>query len=55
VPVAAIYEQRGRRSHFRPVTDFTQIGWMVTCKIVSRGFDPGGLVRSLREPKRTET
>jgi glycosyltransferase involved in cell wall biosynthesis len=48
VPVPAIYEQRGRRSHFRPVLDFTLIGWMVACKIVSRGFDPVGLARSLR-------
>jgi glycosyltransferase involved in cell wall biosynthesis len=55
VPVAAIYEQRARPSHFRPVPDFTRIAWMVVCKIVSRGFDLPGLVRSLREPKRTES
>ena len=48
VPVPAIYEQRGRRSHFRPVLDFTLIGWMVACKIISRGFDLPGLARSLR-------
>jgi hypothetical protein len=48
VPIAAIYEARGRRSHFRPIPDFARIGWMVTCKIVSRGFDLPGLVRSLR-------
>jgi len=53
VPVPAIYEQRARPSHFRPVPDFTRIGWMVTCKIVSRGFDLPGLVRSLRGPKGT--
>jgi glycosyltransferase involved in cell wall biosynthesis len=48
VPVAAIYEPRGRRSHFRPVKDFCCVGAMVTRKIVSRGFDLPGLVRSLR-------
>jgi len=57
VPVAAIYEQRGRRSHFRPLLDFALIGRMVAWKIISRGFDPAGLIRSLRgsQPERTET
>lgn len=55
VPIAAIYEQRGRRSHFRPVLDIARITRMVAWKIISRGFDLPGLVRSLREPKRTET
>jgi glycosyltransferase involved in cell wall biosynthesis len=54
VPIPAIYEP-GRRSHFRPVVDFALIGRMVAWKIISRGFDPAGLVRSLREPKRTES
>jgi glycosyltransferase involved in cell wall biosynthesis len=49
VPVAAIYEPRGRRSHFRPVKDFCCVGAMVTRKIVQRGFDLPGLVRSLRD------
>ena len=48
VPVEAIYEPRGRRSHFRPALDFARIGRMVAWKIVSRGFDLPGLVRSLR-------
>ena len=48
VPVGAVYEPRGRRSHFRPVEDFCLVGAMVTCKIVSRGFDVPGLLRSLR-------
>lgn len=57
VPVAAIYEPRGRRSHFRPVLDIARITRMVAWKLVSRGFDPAGLLRSLRrsQPERTET
>ena len=51
VPIAAIYEPRGRRSHFRPVLDFARIGRMVASKIASRGFDLPGLVRSLRGPE----
>ena len=48
VPIAAIYEQRGRRSHFRPILDIARITRMVAWKIISRGFDLPGLVRSLR-------
>lgn len=57
VPVAAIYEPRGRRSHFRPMLDIARITRMVAWKLVSRGFDPAGLIRSLRgsQPERTET
>jgi glycosyltransferase involved in cell wall biosynthesis len=51
VPIAAIYEQRGRRSHFRPVLDIARITRMVAWKIISRGFDLPGLVRSLRAPE----
>ena len=55
--IAAIYEQRGRRSHFRPVLDIARITRMVAWKIISRGFDLPGLVRSLRgsRPERTES
>lgn len=55
VPVAAIYEPRGRRSHFRPILDIARITRMVTWKLVSRGLDLPGLLRSLRAPKRSET
>jgi len=48
VPVAAIYEQRGRRSHFRPVLDIARITRMISWKLVARGFDLPGLFRSLR-------
>ena len=55
VPVAAIYEPRGRRSHFRPILDIARITRMVAWKLVSRGLDLPGLLRSLRAPKRSET
>jgi glycosyltransferase involved in cell wall biosynthesis len=51
VPVAAIYEQRGRRSHFRPVLDIARITRMVAWKLILRGLDLPGLVRSLRDPQ----
>lgn len=51
VPVAAIYEQRGRRSHFRPVLDIARITRMVAWKLLARGLDLPGLVRSLRGPQ----
>ena len=55
MPVAAIYEPRGRRSHFRPMLDIARITRMVAWKLVSRGLDLPGLLRSLRAPKGTET
>jgi glycosyltransferase involved in cell wall biosynthesis len=48
VPIAAIYEPRGRRSHFRPVLDIARIARMIAGKLVARGFDLPGLFRSLR-------
>ena len=51
VPVAAIYEQRGRRSHFRPVLDIARITRMIAWKLLARGFDLPGLYRSLRGPQ----
>lgn len=48
VPVSAIYEVRGRRSHFRPVLDIARITRMVAWKLLSRGLYLHGLVRSLR-------
>ena len=51
VPIAAIYEQRGRRSHFRPVLDIARIGRMIAWKLVARGLDLPGLCRSLRGPQ----
>jgi glycosyltransferase involved in cell wall biosynthesis len=50
VPVAAIYEARGRRSHFRPVLDIARIVRMVAWKLLSRGLYLPGLARSLRRP-----
>jgi glycosyltransferase involved in cell wall biosynthesis len=57
VPVPAIYEPRGRRSHFRPILDIARIVRMVAWKLLSRGLYPQGLVRSLlqdREARRYE-
>jgi glycosyltransferase involved in cell wall biosynthesis len=54
VPIPAIYEPRGRRSHFRPILDIARIGRMVAWKLLSRGLYLQGLVRSLlpdREPR----
>jgi len=51
VPVAAIYEPRGRRSHFQPVLDIARIGRMIAWKLVSRGLDLPALFRSLRAPQ----
>ena len=51
VPIAAIYELRGRRSHFRPVLDIARIARMITWKLVARGLNLPGLFRSLRGPQ----
>jgi glycosyltransferase involved in cell wall biosynthesis len=50
VPVAAIYEPRGRRSHFRPVLDVARIGRMIAWKLLARGLDLPGLLKSLQGP-----
>jgi glycosyltransferase involved in cell wall biosynthesis len=48
VPIPAIYQPRGRRSHFRPVIDVMLIGRMILWKLITRGFYLRGLLRSLR-------
>ncbi len=48
VRVAAIYPLEGRPSHFRQFVDVERIVRMVTIKLLSRGMNPLGLVRSLR-------
>ncbi len=48
VPIAAIYPERARRSHFRPVLDIARIVRMVAWKLLSKGLYLQGLVRSLR-------
>ena len=48
VPIPAIYEPSGRRSHFRPVIDIVLITRMVAWRLLSRGFYLRGLLRSLR-------
>ena len=55
VPVPAIYATQRRRSHFRPVVDIARIVRMVAWKLLSRGMDVAGLIRSLRRPDRPAT
>jgi len=54
VPVAAIYPERARRSHFRPVLDILRITRMVAWKLLSRGLYVSGLIRSLQRGARGE-
>lgn len=51
VDIQVLYgEALRRRSHFRPVVDILRIVRMVAGKLIARGMDPVGLVRSLRRP-----
>lgn len=50
VPVEAIYGRHLRRSHFRQIEDVALIVRMVAWKLLSRGMDLPGLVRSLKAP-----
>lgn len=51
VPTAMIHLPDARPSHFRPVVDIARIVRMVAWKLLVRGLDPVGLVRSLRRPE----
>ena len=46
-PIAAIYRDDARPSHFRPVLDIVRITRMVAWKLFIRGMFPLGLYRSL--------
>lgn len=48
VPIAAVYSETARKSHFRPVLDILRIARMVAFKLVTRGFCIRGLVVLLR-------
>lgn len=50
VPIPALYAERARASYFRPVLDIALIVRMVAWKLLSRGMDLPGLVRSRRAP-----
>lgn len=54
VPISAVYPERARRSHFRPVVDIARIARMVAWKLLSRGLYLQGLVRSLQRPARAD-
>jgi hypothetical protein len=49
VPIAALYPQAARPSHFRPVLDIVRITRMVAWKLLSRGMSPAGLRRVLAQ------
>lgn len=52
VPVPALYDGVVcRPSHFRPVADITRIVLMVAGKLLARGMDVPGLVRSVRQAR----
>lgn len=53
--IPALYGATLRRpSHFRPVADIARIVIMVAGKLLARGMDPVGLLRSLQAPRRKE-
>lgn len=47
VAISTIYRPDARASHFRPVMDIAKIVIMVAWKLISSGFNPLGLYRSL--------
>jgi glycosyltransferase involved in cell wall biosynthesis len=54
VGISAIYPRDARRSHFRPVSDVLLITRMIAWKLLSRGFNIPGLLRSRRGPPRAQ-
>ena len=52
VGIPAIYKAGARRSHFRPVVDILLITRMVAWKLLSRGLNIPGLIRSRRSRHR---
>lgn len=48
VQIAALYPPNARASYYRSVVDTARIVGMIAWKLVSRGFYPRGLLRSLR-------
>jgi len=52
VGISALYPAGARASHFRPVVDVLLIARMVAWKLLSRGFNIPGFIRSRRCPDR---
>lgn len=50
IPIAAIYNERARPSHFRPVMDVVRISLMVAWRLTSRLAYPQGLYRAVFRP-----
>jgi glycosyltransferase involved in cell wall biosynthesis len=51
VPVSVSYANLSRASHFRPVADIAKIVVMVAARLLRRGLNLPGLLRSLRAPE----
>lgn len=51
VSIATLYRPDGRASHYRPWRDTWHIVRLVGGKLLRRGMDPAGLVRSLRRSR----
>lgn len=50
VPIAIVYEEGARPSHFRPFRDVWRIGRMIAGKLLRGGLKLPSLVRALRQP-----
>ena len=48
VPVTVTYANPSRKSHFRPVVDIARIVRMLAARLLARGFNLPGLLRSLQ-------
>lgn len=51
VPIAAVYAEDARPSHFRPVLDVARITRMVAWRLLSTGLNPGGLYHCVLGPR----
>lgn len=49
VPIAAIYDPAGRRSHFRPVRDIVRIARMIARRLLGSAMNLPGLWRCMRQ------
>ncbi len=51
VPIAAVYAEIARPSHFRPVLDIARITRMVAWRLLSTGLNPSGLYQNALGPR----
>ncbi|MBT8506567.1 glycosyl transferase [Coxiella-like endosymbiont of Rhipicephalus sanguineus] len=52
IPIHSHYPKNSRPSHYKPLIDTLKITWMVTWKIITRGFCLPGLRRTLLKPNK---